>query len=191
MNEKLTRYQNDVIELSDNLLAYSQELQNQLGDNVITPFEVFYTLADKLDSSEQHDHLVQKISDDLIELPIFYHAQVLKTFLRRLYRKELQISYLPKETHEALAFSDDLLMSTREFIKVTKRTPSPLEVIYLYLGKMFSVTNDHVDKQSHVALARKVGANNELAGRGLSDYLTQFQAQYGKQLKQGVLTDVD
>lgn len=181
------KIQDTILILSDSIDDFIEDAERLLNTDNVNILEILYLLGMKVNEFKEEDTepLVKTIAENLKQLPVYYHTQLLRGFINRYYGEKFDNTDTAPLDATSLAIRDLLMKETDEYINITKLIPSPLEVIYLFLNgvinKQTGVTNSEYTNLTAIL-------NNEPAQkRALLDYLDKFDSAYSEDLQQGIL----
>ncbi len=182
--------QNRVLHLSDLMDDFVDAVEQDMREKNMTNTQCIlsiYMLGNYLNNidPESSSPLVIDISKDLKGLQIYYHIELLRSFISRYYGTRFDTTETAPISAASLGFKDLLMRESQNFLNITKLVPSPLEIIYLCVGSILSQLQHGASEltQAEVENGRQVISSAKEQKRALLDYLEAFEKAYGDQLK--------
>lgn len=182
--------QNRVLHLSDLIDDFVDAVEQDMREKNMTNTQCIlsiYMLGNYLNNidPESSSPLVIDISKDLKGLQIYYHIELLRSFISRYYGTRFDTTETAPISAASLGFKDLLMRESQNFLNITKLVPSPLEIIYLCVGSILSQLQHGASEltQAEVENGRQVISSAKEQKRSLLDYLEAFEKAYGDQLK--------
>ncbi|MEO5289160.1 hypothetical protein [Limosilactobacillus allomucosae] len=182
--------QNRVLHLSDLIDDFVDAVEQDMREKNMTNTQCIlsiYMLGNYLNNidPESSSPLVIDISKDLKGLQIYYHIELLRSFISRYYGTRFDTTETAPISAASLGFKDLLMRESQNFLNITKLVPSPLEIIYLCVGSILSQLQHGASEltQAEVENGRQVISSAKEQKRALLDYLEAFEKAYGDQLK--------
>ncbi|MFR0595382.1 hypothetical protein [Limosilactobacillus mucosae] len=182
--------QNRVLHLSDLMDDFVDAVEQDMREKNMTNTQCIlsiYMLGNYLNNidSESSSPLVIDIAKDLKGLQIYYHIELLRSFISRYYGTRFDTTETAPISAASLGFKDLLMRESQNFLNITKLVPSPLEIIYLCVGSILSQLQHGASEltQAEVENGRQVISSAREQKRALLDYLEAFEKAYGDQLK--------
>ncbi|MDC2829116.1 hypothetical protein PO250_02035 [Limosilactobacillus mucosae] len=182
--------QNRVLHLSDLMDDFVDAVEQDMREKNMTNTQCIlsiYMLGNYLNNidSESSSPLVIDIAKDLKGLQIYYHIELLRSFISRYYGTRFDTTETAPISAASLGFKDLLMRESQNFLNITKLVPSPLEIIYLCVGSILSQLQHGASEltQAEVENGRQVISSAKEQKRALLDYLEAFEKAYGDQLK--------
>lgn len=178
---KMTKYQDQVLTLCDDLLSYSRKYL--AANSLMTPDVniVLYDLLKKINIGVKDEEVV-RISEKIETTPTLFHPQALTMFINSFYQSFLnEAKYNDYEMSSLSVALVDYFMEINEDVNlVLDRTSSPFEIIYLIIKEWTDFTSDSKFRAQYMT-------NRALQKEVLKHYLERYSEEYSGVLKKGVL----
>ena len=196
-SKSLIQYSEKTLVIADDLIKMGKLLPDVKGHEPITIFEaIFYIfgqidegLGDGNDQIATYNNLIKQTKESLRDLPVFYHIQILRQFVNRYYTELLGQKINQKNNSKYLesiiAVTNSLVAETDKTIKKTGIILSPIEIIYLYVDSFIS--EEPIADEHEVEAFKIVLSNISIQGSVVLSYLSRYEDNYQKALKQEVL----
>lgn len=186
-NTKQDELQNGVFVLKNDLLDYAKKIAKDDADSTTSVVEVVYNVLLQIGNQGNNTEETKKLRKAFQGIPLAMHTQALRSFIVSFYYVNHLDQALVPSNQVIKSVVAEMMATTEHFSEIGGQILSPFEAIYLTID---SFVQDNVlkDPKRHEQADVLIG-NIKAQRRILNDYLKEYDAKYGAELRKEVSAD--